>query len=185
MLSTNRSKIIFLFLFVIIILTIIINLNNNKDNNSINYGDNFVLQNYINDNGEEINSALVIYDEDFKNIKFSKILDEVFDNVDQIDMNQNTIDNNEIHLMLSNSKTNINKKVIINLKDNKLLLENSKKEDIKDKNELHIGVGSNEKDILLELAKEDYYKIIADPNFIVDDKYYTFIDFEQLTNYVK
>ncbi len=112
-------------------------------------------------------------------------MDEVFDNVDQIDMNQNTIDNNEIHLMLSNSKTNINKKVIINLKDNTLLLEDSKKDNIKDNSDLQIGIGSNEKNILLELSKEDYYKIIVDPNFIVDDKYYTFVDFEQLTNYVK
>lgn len=171
-------------ILLILIIGLIISLSNKDDNDFITYGDNFVLQNYIDDSGNVINSALVIYDNDFKKIKSKKVLNEVYDRVDQIDMNKDTVDSGEIHLMLYNSEKNINKNVIINLANNELLLENSK-EATKLEPELQIGVAADKKDLLLELSKKDYYKVIKDPNFVNDGKYYTFVDFEQLTNYDK
>lgn len=183
-LSTNKNKLILLLLLIVGTSVVVIYFNNSKDNNSINYGDNFVLQNYIDDDGNVVNSAIVIYDENFKSIKSSKILDEVYDRVDQVDMNQDTVDSGEIHLILYNSEKEVNKKVIINLKNNELLLQESN-ENPKIEEDLQIGVGYNDTDILLELAKKDYYKVIKDPNFIDNGMYYTLVDFEQLSNYVK
>ncbi len=180
----NKNRIMFFLLLIIATLVVVKSLNNNNINDSISYGDNFVLQNYVDDNGNEVNSALVIYDKDFKNVKSSKILDEVYDRVDQIDMNQDTVDSGEVHLMLYNSKNHSNKQVVIDLRNNELLLVDSEKKD-KLNADLQIGIGSDETDMLLELAKKDYYKVIKDPNFINDGKYYTLVDFEQLTNYVK
>lgn len=175
----DKKKVIALLIVLCVIIGVGIFYGFNKEIESIQFGDQVGIFNSIDEQGNEMQSVIAIYDSDFKDEKKIIKLDEIFYSVDQLNWSRDDGATEEVTFRAYNE--NDYQDITINLKDESVSKSDVVKESYVGDDKMELNVYPNGD---FEIVKPDSYMIIKDPNLNIDGNYFSLSDATQLTNYV-
>lgn len=179
--SKRKVKYGLLAIIVIIVISCLINYKLVSKTN-YEYGDQIALFTLKDGKGEGVNSGLVLYDSQFKQVKEAVVLDKAYTDIDQL-TNSDDMDNLSVsEFILVNEETNEQTLFTIDLKLDKLKQFNGEPIDDYQANKRLKVKGQDGK---MVLSKDDSYKKVKALKFPKSNKHYELVDTTQITDYLE
>lgn len=176
----RNIKFVLILTILIIAMGIIVRvLVNHNIGNKIELGDQVAVFNSIDENGNEIDSVVAIYNSDFSKLKTVVELDDIFYSIDQLNWSKAVGIDSEAKFRVYN--TDDYQDVVLNMKDNSIQSLPIVQKSYQGDQNVELNVYSNGD---FELTKDDLYMKIKDPNLNIDGDYYSLSDVTQFTNYM-
>ncbi len=176
----DKKKVIVLLIALVLIIFAAIFYSFSKGVEPMQLGDQVAIFNSIDEQGNEMQSVIAIYDSSFKKKKNVIKLDEIFYSVDQLNWSKDEGITEEVTFRAYNK--NSYQDVTLNLKDESINKSNVVKESYVGDEKMELNVYPNGD---FEIVKPDSYMVVKDPNLTIDSNYFSLSDVTQLTNYVK
>ncbi len=174
----DKKLTLLVFILFLIATIIICKLEFTIRQNNVSYGDIIGLFTYR-EKGQGINSAIAIYDPNFKHEKISFTLDEEFTDIDQIEQKQNLI-NKEIAVFNAyNTDTNLSERITIELATQRIREDGIVQSEYEPNLAPEIESLPQDK---VKLSKNEENMTINDPNLVIDGKSYSIVDYETISN---
>lgn len=176
----RNIKFVLIQTILIIVMGIIVCVLVNPDiGNKIELGDQVAIFNSIDENGNEIDSVVAIYNSDFSKLKTVVELDDIFFSIDQLNWSKAKGIGSEAKFRVYNNDDY--QDVVLNMEDNSMRSLPIVQKRYQGDSKVELNVYSNGD---FELTKDDLYMKVNDPNLNIDGDYYSLSDVTQFTNYM-